>query len=214
MRRRVLAVATALTCSVIFLVGPAVEFSWSADDGNAKGKGAGTDLFGMTRIVQLNIEIPEEEYQAMQPEAPAPFGGPPPAPRPKRPGERESERNLFGVDRFLRFMAVQAMIANADGFFTLGYNYSLFLDPMTNRFVFIPGDQELSFANFLMMGSADQLMDMSVARPYGGENRLVDRLLAIKEVREAHQKILRELATTVFRRDRLLADAAASEQPE
>ena len=97
MRRRVLAVATALTCSVIFLVGPAVEFSWSADDGNAKGKGAGTDLFGMTRIVQLNIEIPEEEYQAMQPAAPAPFGGPPPALRPKRPGERESERNLFGV---------------------------------------------------------------------------------------------------------------------
>ena len=108
-------------------------------------------------------------------------------------------------------MAVQAMIANADGFFTLGYNYSLFLDPKTNRFVFIPGDQELSFANFAMMGSADQLMDMSLARPYGGENRLVDRLLAIKEVREAHQKVLKELSTTVFRKDRLLADAAAIE---
>ena len=108
-------------------------------------------------------------------------------------------------------MAVQAMIANADGFFTLGYNYSLFLDPKTNRFVFIPGDQELSFANFAMMGSADQLMDMSLARPYGGENRLADRLLAIKEVREAHQKILKELATTVFRKDRLLADVAAIE---
>ena len=39
-----------------------------------------------------------------------------------------------------------------------------------------------------MMGSADQLMDMSLAHPYGGENRLADRLLAIKEVREAHQK--------------------------
>ena len=108
-------------------------------------------------------------------------------------------------------MAVQAMIANADGFFTLGYNYALFLDPKTNRFVFIPGDQELSFANFAMMGSADQLMDMSVARPYGGENRLADRLLDIKEVREAHQKILKELATTVFRKERLLADAAAIE---
>ena len=70
------------------------------------------------------------------------------------------------------------------------YNYSLFLDPSTNRFVFIPGDQELSFANFLMMGSADQLMDMSIARPYGGENRLADRLLAIKDVRDAYQKIV------------------------
>jgi putative membrane-bound dehydrogenase-like protein len=405
MRRRVLAVATALSCSAIFIVGPFVAFSWSADVGNANGNAAGADLFGLTRVVQLNIEIPEEEYQAMQPAAPAPFGGPTPALRPKRPGAQESERNLFGVafpwargaliaegrtykgvglrysgnasymasagglkrsflidlersdnrdfhglhaiglqsgaldpakarealafalfreagvpaprtavaevtltvpgrhdkaylglytlvepvdreflkdrfhtekgvllrpqglrgldflgddwekyrgpyrplaepspveanrlidfvrliqqgddqkfrteidsyldvDRFLRFMALQAMIANADGFFTLGYNYSLFLDPTTNRFIFIPGDQELSFANFLMMGSADQLMDMSVDRPYGGENRLVDRLLAIREVREAHQKLIKELATTVFREDRLLAAAAAIE---
>ena len=124
---------------------------------------------------------------------------------------RKEIASYLDVDKFLRFMAVQAMIANADGFFTLGYNYSLFLDPKTNRFVFIPGDQELSFANFAMMGSADQLMDMSLARPYGGENRLADRLLAIKEVREAHQKVLKELATTVFRKDRLLADVAAIE---
>ena len=62
-----------------------------------------------------------------------------------------------------------------------------------------------------MMGSADQLMDMSLARPYGGQNRLADRLLAIKDVSEAHQKIVKDLATTVFRKDRLLADAAAIE---
>ena len=119
---------------------------------------------------------------------------------------RKEIASYLDVDEFLRFMAVQAMIANADGFFTLGYNYSLFLDPKTNRFVFIPGDQELSFANFLMMGSADQLMDMSLARPYGGQNRLADRLLAIPDVRDAHQKVVKELASTVFRKDRLLAD--------
>ena len=405
MRRRILAVATALTCFAIFFAGPAVLASGSADDDNAKGTAAGADLFGLTRVVNVHIEVPADEYEAMQPSPPAAFGGPPPAPRPKRPGERESERNLFGVefpwargtviaegrtykgvglryagnasymassgglkrsflvdleyadsqdfhglhaiglqsgaldpakarealafalfrearvpaprtamaevtltvpgshdraslglytlvepvdraflkdrfhtdkglllrprglrgldflgddwekyrgpyrpladpspdeanrliefvrlvqrgddesfrnkiasyldvDEFLRFMAVQALIANADGFFTLGYNYSLFLDPQTNRFIFIPGDQELSFANFAMMGSADQLMDMSLARPYGGDNRLADRLLAIKEVRDAHQKVLKELSTTVFRKDRLLADAAAIE---
>ena len=406
MRRRALAAATALICSAILLAGTALPLSGAPDDGDAKGKAADADLFGLTRVVPLHIEIPADEYQAMQPPAPAGApGGPPPAPRPKKPGERESERNLFGVefpwargavtaegktfqgvglryagnasymasagglkrsflvdldradhaefhglhamqlqsgaldptkarealafalfreagvpaprtalaevtltvpgehqkaylglytlvepvdraflkdrfgtdkgllvrpqglrgldflgddwekyrgpyrplaeptpdeakrliefvrlvqrgddeqfrkeiasyldvDKFLRFMAVQALIANADGFFTLAYNYSLFLDPNTNRFVFIPGDQELSFANFLMMGSADQLMDMSLARPYGGQNRLADRLLAIQDVREAHQKIVKDLATTVFRKDRLLADAAAIE---
>ena len=403
MRRRILAVATALTCSAVFLPGPAVLVSGTADDGDAKGKAAGSDLFGLTKVVNLRIEMTTDDYQAMQP--PSPAGGPGAAPKPKKPGERESERNLFGIefpwargavaveettckgaairysgnasymasaeglkrsflvdlegsdpsefhglrgmllqsgvldpakarevlafalfresgvpaprtslaevtlavpgkhekaylglytlvepvdraflkdrfgtdkglivrpqglrgldflgddwekyrgpyrplaeptpdeasrlieflrlvrkedderfrkeigsyldiDEFLRFMAVQAMIANADGFFTLGYNYAMFLDPMTNRFVFIPGDQELLFANFAMMGSADQLMDMSLAHPYGGENRLADRLLAIKEVRETHQTIVKDLASTVFRKERLLADAAAIE---
>ncbi len=124
---------------------------------------------------------------------------------------RKEIGSYLDIDRFLRFMAVQALIANADGFFTLAYNYSLFLDPATNRFVFIPGDQELAFANFLMMGTADQLMDMSLARPYGGENRLADRLLAIKDVRDAYRKVLEDLASTVFRKEHLLADIAAIE---
>ena len=119
--------------------------------------------------------------------------------------------SYLDVDKFLRFMAVQALIANADGFFTLGYNYYLYLDPTSNRFVFIPGDQELAFANFLMMGTADQLMDMSIARPYGGENRLADRLLAISDVRDSYRKIVSDLSKTVFRKDRLVADAAAIE---
>ncbi len=62
-----------------------------------------------------------------------------------------------------------------------------------------------------MMGSADQLMDMSIAHPYGGQNRLADRLLAVPEVRATQQRIVKELASTVFRKERLLADVAALE---
>ena len=87
MRRRVLAVATALTCSAIFLAGPAVLVSGTADDGDAEGKVAGADLFGLTRVVNLHIDVPAEEYRAMQPPPPAGVpGGPPPVPTPKRPG--------------------------------------------------------------------------------------------------------------------------------
>jgi putative membrane-bound dehydrogenase-like protein len=405
MHRRALVVATALICGAFLLAG-VVAPTRAADDGDAKPKPADADLFGLARVVKIHVEIPADEYEAMQPPAPAGIpGGPPPAPRPPRPSGRESERNLFGiefpwargaitvegqtyrgvgiryagnasymasagglkrsflvdldradrhnfhglhalalqsgaldatkarealayaifreagmpaprttlaevtlsvpgrhdkaylglytlvepvdrpflndrfhadkgllvrpqglrgldffgdewekyrgpyrplteptpdeakrliefvrlvqradderfrkevasyldVDKFLRFMAVQALIANADGFFTLGYNYALFLDPTTNRFVFIPGDQELAFANFLLMGSADQLMDMSLAHPFGGENRLADRLLAIEDVRNSYRKVVKELATTVFRKERLLADTAAIE---
>ncbi len=98
MHRRALAVATALTCSAIVLAGPAVPPARAADDGGVRDQAAGTGLFGLTKVVGLHVEISAEEYQAMQPPAPAAFGGPPPAPRPRRPGGRASERNLFGVE--------------------------------------------------------------------------------------------------------------------
>jgi hypothetical protein len=116
--------------------------------------------------------------------------------------------NYLDIDQFLRFMAINALLANADNFFTLGYNYALYLHPDTKKFIFIPGEQEMAFANFLMMGTADQLMDMSLAHPYTGEHKLVDRLLAIKDVGEKYQQLLKELSASTFTKERLVRDAA------
>src|SRR5262249_18402661 len=113
------------------------------------------------------------------------------------------------VDQFLRYTAANALLANLENFLALGHNYSLYLNPKTNKFVFIPGDLEFSFANFLLMGTADQLLDLSLIHPYPGENKLADRLLAIPAVSERYQKLLKELTATVFTKDRLLKDAAA-----
>ena len=96
MRRRALAEATALTCIAIFLASTAVALRAPADDGDLKGKSAGADFFGLTKLVGIHIEISADEYEAMQPPAPAAFGQPPPAPKPKRPGGPEIQRKLLG----------------------------------------------------------------------------------------------------------------------
>lgn len=125
---------------------------------------------------------------------------------------RRQIADYLDIDAFFRFMTAHALVANADGFFTLGYNYYLYLNPTTNRFVFIPGDQEQALANFLMMGSPNDLMNISLDRPYGGENRLADRLLAAPELAERRKAIVRETAVQAFRKDRLTADAEAIER--
>jgi putative membrane-bound dehydrogenase-like protein len=116
---------------------------------------------------------------------------------------------FIDVDAFLRFVAANALTSNLESFLALGHNYTLYLDPKSNKFHFIPGDLEFSLANFLLMGSPDQLMDLSLTKPYPGENKLPDRLLAIKEVNEKYQTLLRELSTTAFTKDQLLKDAEA-----
>ena len=99
MRRRALAVTTALICSTIVIPNTVLPQSGALDDRNAGGKAVDAGLFGLTRVVPLHIEIPADEYQAMQPPVPAGVpGGPPPAAQPKKPGGRASERNLFGLE--------------------------------------------------------------------------------------------------------------------
>src|SRR5262249_6184034 len=102
--------------------------------------------------------------------------------------------------------------ANLESFFALGHNYHLYLDPRSSKFVFLPGDLEFSFANFLLMGSADQVMNLSLTKPYPGENKLPDRLLAIKAVNEKYQSLLKELTATVFTKERLLQEAETIEK--
>ncbi len=73
MRRRALAAATALVCSAVIIAGTVLPLSAAPDDSNAKANAAGANLFGLSKVVPLHIEIAADEYQAMQP--PAPAGG-------------------------------------------------------------------------------------------------------------------------------------------
>lgn len=118
------------------------------------------------------------------------------------------------VDEFLRFTAANALVAHLDSFshFAFGHNYYLYLNPESNKFVFIPWDLDLSLAGFPMGASPEQQLDLSVIQPYAGKHKLIERLLAMKNVRAKYQQILKELAATCFSRERLLKDVEAIEK--
>lgn len=120
--------------------------------------------------------------------------------------------SYLDVDAFLKFLAVTAFAANMDSFFALGHNYYLYLHPATHKFHFIPWDLDRALANFPVFGTADQLMNLSLTHPYAGQHRLVDRLLAMKEVDEQYRRTLKELAGTAFAKERFLRDLAAFEK--
>ena len=65
MRRRSLAVTTALVCTVMLLGGPTARTLRAAADADTTV--AAGDLFGLNKVVAVHIEIPADEYQAMQP---------------------------------------------------------------------------------------------------------------------------------------------------
>lgn len=124
---------------------------------------------------------------------------------------REGIAGFLDVDGFLRYLAVNSLIANVDSFIGLGHNYYLYLDSKSDRFHFIPWDLDLTFANFPMMASADQQIDWSIAKPYMGRNRLVERLLAIKDHDRAYRGHLATMAKTAFATKSINAAIAALE---
>src|SRR5205085_2703235 len=120
--------------------------------------------------------------------------------------------DYLDLDLFLRFMAVNTFLANMDSFFGLGHNYLLYLHPDTNKLIFIPWDLDLAFGGFPFMGTPDQQTDLSLLHPHSGQLKLVDRLLAIPDVRARYQKTVKELTATTFAKEVLLRDIDAVEK--
>jgi spore coat protein CotH len=116
------------------------------------------------------------------------------------------------VEAFLRFLAANALLANMDSFLGFGHNYYLYLRPDTDRFVFIPWDLDLSMAAWPMAGPPEQQVNLSLLHPHRGENKLIDRLLASKDVREKYLGVVKELTAGPFTRERLLKELEAVEK--
>ena len=114
------------------------------------------------------------------------------------------------VDAFLKFLTATAMIANLDSFFTLGHNYYLYLHPQTKKFHFIPWDTDLALGNFAFFGTAEQQMTLSLNKPYA-QNKLADRLLALKDVKAKYQTVLKDMAAATFAKTRLMKQLEALE---
>jgi spore coat protein CotH len=125
---------------------------------------------------------------------------------------RERIRERLDVDSFVRFLAVNAMLASLDGFVGMGHNFYLYRSPKTGRFTFMPWDLDLAFGGFALYGTPEQMVDLSLEHPHVGENKLIDRLLAMPELKAAYLDQVRRLAANVFTEERLGQDLAALEE--
>ncbi len=131
---------------------------------------------------------------------------------------------FLDVDEFSRFMAVTVWLSTLDSILTLGQNYVVYLHPKTDKFLFLPWDLDHSFGNFGMQGSQDEREQLSIKKPWSGENRFFERVMGVPAVKEAYLARLKEFQGTIFRPERLtkqvddvaklIRDAVKDEAPE
>ena len=82
-------------------------------------------------------------------------------------------------------------------------------DPKSDKFVVLPWDLDHSLGGFFLVGSADQLADLSIRQPHTGRNRLIERLLADDKVFARYKAHLAEVTAKAFTVGRIEADLAA-----
>jgi spore coat protein CotH len=125
---------------------------------------------------------------------------------------REKIGTLLDVEGFARFLAASSMLATLDGFTGMGHNYYLYLSPETNKFHFFPWDLDLAFGGFFLFGSPDQQADLSIEHPHVGDNKLIDRLLAMPDFKASYRKHLQRLHEEIFSSDKFAQEIDAVEK--
>lgn len=115
--------------------------------------------------------------------------------------------SYLDVDKFLRFIAVNALIVNLDTLLVMPQNYYLYLDPRNDKFIFFPWDLDISFAGWPLGGPPGKQMDLSLSHPHSSDgHNLIDRLFKIEKYKSRYDQIVGELVAGVFSKDQLLHD--------
>jgi hypothetical protein len=106
------------------------------------------------------------------------------------------------MEEFLRFLAVNVLLANYDSILGMAHNFYIYVHPETLKLHFIPWDLNLSFGGYVRV-PPNRVARTSVDDPCVGAVRLIDRVLKVAKYRERYRAILGELNGTIFEPERL-----------
>jgi spore coat protein CotH len=105
---------------------------------------------------------------------------------------------FLDLDEFARFMAVTVWLVTLDSILGPGQNYYVYLEPKTDKFVFIPWDLDHSFGQFFLMGSQGDRNNLDIHKPWRGENRFLERVFKVDAFKRLYLARMEEFAKTIF----------------
>lgn len=115
---------------------------------------------------------------------------------------REVGRYL-DLDNTALFLALNVAMVNLDSILTIGQNYYAYLEPSAGRLHWWLWDLDNCWGYFALMGTPEQRVEYSIGQPWQGENRLIERLLGVEEIRTRYRAALERLIEGPMRPEKL-----------
>ena len=110
---------------------------------------------------------------------------------------------FLDLEQFARYMAGTVWLATLDSILSVGQNYYVHLDSKTRKFQFIPWDLDHSFGQFFLMGNQEQRNELSIHKPWRGENRFLERVFKVDAFKKPYLAKLREISETIGQPERI-----------
>jgi len=117
---------------------------------------------------------------------------------------------FLDVDEFLRFLAVNVLLCNLDSFLGGTQNHYVYLEPRSNKFQYLPWDMDHSFGAFGMEGTPQQRRNLSIDRPGGNRNRLIERVLRIPRHKKTYNAYLAKYLDSIFAEEKMHGQISTS----
>jgi spore coat protein H len=111
------------------------------------------------------------------------------------------------IENLAAYLAITSWMVDLDGILGPGQNYYVYLHPKTQKFHFIPWDQDQTFGQF-PRGTEEQRANLSIHKPWTGQSRFLDRVFKHEPFKKAYLAKLRELNDTVLQSERMAAQVA------
>jgi spore coat protein H len=110
---------------------------------------------------------------------------------------------FIDLEEFARFMAVMVWLSDMDGILGPGQNLYVYMHPKSQLLEFIPWDQDHSFGQFPMRGTQEQRENLSIHKPWDGENRFLERVFKVEAFKKLYSARLAEFSESIFKPERL-----------
>jgi spore coat protein H len=103
---------------------------------------------------------------------------------------KERIGEYLDVEEFLRYLAATVVSVNLDSPLAMGQNFFMYLPAGTKKLMFLPWDLDLACAAWPIGGSAESQLELSLVQPHRTQHKMIERLLADKEIRGRYLKII------------------------
>jgi spore coat protein H len=106
--------------------------------------------------------------------------------------------DYIDLEEFSRYMAVLVFLADLDGILGPGQNFYLHMHPQTRKLAFIPWDLDHSFGQFGLRGTQEQRENLSIRKPWQGQNKFLERMFKHAPFSELYRARLDEFRKGLF----------------